>query len=120
MAFLRAIQRKKRHERLRKKLVGTTERPRLSVYRSNLNLSAQIVDDYEGKTLLSGSTLESAFRSKEKTGANLEAAKRFGHFLAEKLQKKGVKKIVFDRGGYAYHGRIKAFADSLREKGIEF
>ena len=110
----------KRHKRIRKKVIGTTERPRLSVHRSSLNLNVQAINDFDGKTLVSVSTLAPDFKSKVKTGGNVDSAKKFGAFVAGALKKKGIEKIVFDRGGFLYHGRIKAFADSLRENGIQF
>ena len=120
MISVRELQVQKRHKRIRKKVVGTPERPRLAVHRSNLNLNAQIIDDYAAKTLFSSSTLNPKFREQVKSGANVEAAKRFGQFLANEMKQKGIEKIVFDRGGSLYHGRIKALADSLRENGIQF
>ena len=116
----RELQLKKRHKRIRKKVVGTLERPRLAIHRSNLNLNIQVVDDYAGKTLVSCSTLNKKFREQTKTNAgNVESSKRFGAFVATEIKKKGIGKVVFDRGGFLYHGRIKALADSLRENGIE-
>ena len=111
---------RKRHQRIRKKVLGSPVCPRLSVHRSHLNLFVQVVDDYAGKTLFSSSTLDPKFRTQAKNAGNVEAAKRFGGFLAEGLKKKNLQKIVFDRGGFLYHGRIKALADSLRESGIRF
>ena len=111
---------KHRHLRIRKKISGSPERPRLAVHRSNLNLNIQVIDDYAGKTLFSVSTLSPDFRKQMKHGGNVEAAKRFGSFVAAELKKKGFQKIVFDRGGFLYHGRIKTLAESLRENGIEF
>ena len=111
---------RKRHLRSRKKLVGTAERPRFSVHRSHKNLQAQIVDDYAEKTLISVSTLSPDFRKKTKYAGNVKAAQEFGKYAAELLKKKGIQKIVFDRGGFLYHGRIKALADALRESGVEF
>ncbi len=104
------------HKRIRVKLSGTAERPRLNVYRSLNHIYAQLVDDMEGKTLVSASTRE----AKIKTGGNVAAAKEIGKKLAEKAKAKGVSKVVFDRGGYLYHGRIKALADAAREAGLKF
>jgi large subunit ribosomal protein L18 len=104
------------HARIRRKLTGTTERPRLSVHRSLNHIYAQVVDDQTGQTLASASTLA----LKTKTGGNVAAAKEIGKAIAESAVKKGVKKVVFDRGGYLYHGRIKALADAAREAGLEF
>ncbi len=104
------------HKRIRVKLSGTAERPRLNVYRSLNHIYAQLIDDMEGKTLVSASTRE----AKIKTGGNVAAAKEIGKKLAEKAKAKGVSKVVFDRGGYLYHGRIKALADAAREAGLKF
>jgi large subunit ribosomal protein L18 len=104
------------HVRIRRKLSGTTERPRLNVYRSLNHIYAQVIDDANGATVASASTLE----LKLKTGGNIAAAKEVGKAVAERAAQKGVKKVVFDRGGYLYHGRIKALADAAREAGLEF
>ncbi|MEX2569874.1 MAG: 50S ribosomal protein L18 [Gemmatimonadota bacterium] len=109
----------RRHRRVRKKVVGTGERPRLVVYRSLNNLEGQIVDDTKGVTLLGISTLTSEV--KEAGGKNkTERGKAAGKLLAERAREKGITKVVFDRGGYIYHGRVKAFADGAREGGLEF
>ena len=102
------------HDRIRRKLSGTTERPRLNVYRSLGHIYAQVIDDQKGETLVSASTL------KMKTGGNVAAAKEIGKTVAELAVKQGIKKVVFDRGGYLYHGRVKALADAAREAGLEF
>ena len=102
------------HDRIRRKLSGTTERPRLNVYRSLNHIYAQVIDDPTGQTLVSASTI------KMKTGGNVAAAKEIGKAVAERAVEKGIKKVVFDRGGYLYHGRIKALADAAREAGLEF
>ena len=104
------------HQRIRRKLSGTGERPRLNVYRSLNHIYAQVIDDQKGETLVSASTLA----LKVKTGGNLAAAKEIGKAVAELAVKQGIKKVVFDRGGYLYHGRIKALADAAREAGLEF
>ncbi len=104
------------HKRIREKLSGTAQRPRLNVYRSLNHIYAQLIDDMDGKTIVSASTRE----AKIKTGGNLAAAKEVGKQIAEKAKAKGVTKIVFDRGGYLYHGRIKALADAAREAGLKF
>jgi large subunit ribosomal protein L18 len=104
------------HARIRRKLSGTTERPRLSVHRSLNHIYAQVIDDQTGETLVSASTLA----IKAKTGGNIAAAKEIGKAIAERAVEKGVKKVVFDRGGYLYHGRVKALADAAREAGLEF
>jgi large subunit ribosomal protein L18 len=102
------------HDRIRRKLAGTAERPRLSVFRSLNNIYAQVIDDQTGQTLVSSSTI------KMKTGGNVAAAKEIGKIVAELAVKQGIKKVVFDRGGFLYHGRIKALADAAREAGLEF
>jgi len=104
------------HKRIREKLSGTTERPRLNVFRSLNHIYAQVIDDQKGETLASVSTLA----LKLKTGGNVAAAKEIGKAIAEKATAKGIKKVVFDRGGFLYHGRIKALADAAREGGLEF
>jgi large subunit ribosomal protein L18 len=108
--------RQMRHHRMRKHLVGTAERPRLSVFRSLKHLSAQIIDDATGQTLVAASTLEKDL----KVGANKDGAKTVGAKLAERAKAKGVTKVVFDRGGYRYHGCVKSLADGAREGGLEF
>jgi len=110
--------RKKTHRRIRKTLVGTKERPRLSVFRSLNHIYAQIIDDYEGKTLVAASTLD--LRGKIESGGNKEAAKQVGALIAERAKEKGITKVVFDRSGYKYHGRVAALADGARENGLEF
>jgi large subunit ribosomal protein L18 len=107
------------HDRIRKKLRGTQERPRLNVYRSVNHIYAQVIDDIEGKTLVSASTAEGE-KNARKTGGNVASAKEVGKLIAKRAQEKGVKKVVFDRGGYLYHGRIKALADAAREGGLNF
>lgn len=107
-----------RHERVRSDLHGTSAIPRLSVFRSNSNIFAQIIDDEEGKTLVSASSLDKSL--KLKNGSNAEAASKVGELIAEKAIKAGIKRIVFDRGGYLYHGRVKALAEAARNKGLEF
>ncbi|MGJ3204137.1 50S ribosomal protein L18 [Geobacillus thermoleovorans] len=110
--------RKKRHARIRKKIFGTAERPRLSVFRSNKHIYAQIIDDTKSATIVSASTLDKEF-GLDSTN-NIEAAKKVGELVAKRALEKGIKKVVFDRGGYLYHGRVKALADSAREAGLEF
>ena len=104
------------HSRIREKLAGTAERPRLNVYRSLNHIYAQVVDDQKGETLVSASSLA----LKLKSGGNVAAAKEIGKAVAEKAVAKGIKQVVFDRGGYLYHGRVKALADAAREAGLEF
>lgn len=110
--------RKKRHGRIRNTLSGTEERPRLNVYRSNKNISAQLINDLTGETVASASTVDKELNL-DSTG-NVEAAKQVGELIAKRAQDKGYKSVVFDRGGYLYHGRVKALADSAREAGLEF
>ena len=110
----------RRHKRVRKKVFGTPERPRLCVFRSLRHIYAQIIDDTKGHTLLAVSTLSPDVRDKIKYGGNIEAAKVVGRVLGEKALAMGIKKVVFDRAGYKYHGRVKALADSAREAGLEF
>jgi large subunit ribosomal protein L18 len=112
----RNVIRQRVHFRIRQKMQGTTERPRLNVYRSLNHIYAQVIDDAKGETLLSASSLA----AKMKTGGNVSAAKEVGKLVAERAIEKGIKKVVFDRGGYLYHGRIKALADAAREAGLEF
>ncbi|MGC8981362.1 MAG: 50S ribosomal protein L18 [Minisyncoccia bacterium] len=107
--------RKIRHRRIRKKVKGTKERPRLSVYKTNLHIYAQLINDEEGRTLTSASSLE----IKEKM-SGIEKAKRVGEIIGERILNLGIKRIVFDRGGYKYTGRVKKLAEALREKGLEF
>jgi large subunit ribosomal protein L18 len=114
------IGRLKRRKRIRHKVVGSPQRPRLSVFRSTKNIYAQIVDDIEGKTMLSCSTVHKDIRAKIGYGGNVKAAALLGEELAKKATAKGIKKIVFDRGGYRYHGRLKALAENLRKGGLEF
>src|ERR1700683_3890998 len=104
------------HSRIREKLSGTTERPRLNVYRSLNHIYAQVVDDQKGETLVAASTLQ----AKSKTGGHEEEVKEIGKAVAEQAVAKGIEKVVFDRGGYLYHGRVKALADAAREAGLEF
>jgi large subunit ribosomal protein L18 len=108
------------HIRIRKKLRGTTERPRLSVFRSTAHIYAQIIDDTKGVTVVAASSTEKADGGKKATGGNLAAAKEIGKRVAERAKENGVTKVVFDRGGYIYHGRVKALADAAREAGLEF
>ena len=107
----------KRHKRVRAKISGTAERPRLAVYRSNANISAQIIDDVAGVTLVAASTLEKTF---EGIGSNKAAARVVGKTLAERAAKKGITEVVFDRGGYLYHGRVSELAEGAREGGLKF
>ena len=109
-----------RHQRIRKGVAGTTQRPRLCLHRSLNNLQAQIVDDGAGKILIGKSTLAKDVKAKIKTGGNIKAASILGEVLAAEAIKKGIKQVAFDRVGYLYHGRIKAFAEAARKGGLEF
>lgn len=109
-------ERKRRHARVRSKVFGTADRPRLNVFRSNANISAQIIDDVKGVTLVSASSLE----LKLENGGNVEAAAAVGKEVAKLAKKAKITNVVFDRGGYLYHGRVKALADAAREAGLEF
>ena len=108
--------RKRRHDRIRSKINGTAECPRLSVFRSNTQIFAQIIDDVKGVTLASSSSVE----LKIKNGGNVEGAKEVGKDIAAKAKKLKIKNVVFDRGGYLYHGRVQALAEAARENGLEF
>lgn len=110
----------RRHKRIRKKVFGTPERPRLSVYRSNNNIYAQVIDDSSGRTLVAASTLDKDFKGYTGHKGNVEAAKRVGELIAKRALTVGIKKVVFDRGGYLYHGSIKALAEAARGAGLEF
>jgi large subunit ribosomal protein L18 len=107
------------HDRIRKKMQGTAERPRLNVYRSLNNIYVQVIDDLHGTTLVSASTAEGK-KEDRKTGGNVASAKAVGKTIAERAKAKGVTKVVFDRGGYLYHGRVKAVAEAAREAGLQF
>jgi len=110
--------RRARHARVRKKIVGTPERPRLAVFKSLKHIYAQIIDDSTGRTLIAVSTLSKDFPKAK--GTKTELARKVGEMLGEKALKAGISEVVFDRGGYKYHGRVKALADSAREKGLKF
>jgi large subunit ribosomal protein L18 len=110
--------RKKRHTRVRSKLFGTATRPRLNVYRSNQHIYAQVIDDLNAVTLASASTLDKDLSVE--AGSNVDAATKVGELVAKRAGEKGVKEVVFDRGGYLYHGRVKALADAAREAGLQF
>ena len=112
------VARLRRHARVRKNISGTAERPRLDVFRSSKHIYAQIIDDVTGTTLVSASSLDKAFT--EGYGGNCDAAKAVGKLVAEKALEKGIKTVVFDRGGYIYHGRVAALAEGAREAGLEF
>ena len=110
--------RQARHARVRNKVVGTKDVPRLNVFRSNSNIFAQIIDDSEGKTLVSASSIDKEL--KLENGGNIEAASKVGELIAKRAKKQKITNVVFDRGGYLYHGRVKALADAARENGLEF
>ena len=105
------------HERLRRRVTGNPERPRLAVFRSVKHIYAQVIDDQQGHTLVAASSIEKDLRGK---GGNVEGAKTIGKAVAERAKQKGITRVVFDRGGYLYHGRVKALADAAREAGLEF
>ena len=113
----KSVARVRRHERVRVKISGTAECPRLSVFRSNKNIVAQVIDDTVGKTLVSASTLDKEVKTKQ---SNIEAAKEVGELIAKRAIKAGIKNVVFDRGGYIYHGKVQALAEAAREAGLEF
>ena len=110
----------KRHKRVRKNISGSSERPRLCIFRSLKHIYAQVIDDKEGITLVSLSTLDPEIKKKEKYHGNMKAARELGSLLAKKLEEKSIKKVVFDRGGYLYHGRVKAVAEGARKGKIVF
>jgi large subunit ribosomal protein L18 len=108
------------HRRIRKKIAGTPERPRLAVFRSQAHIYAQVIDDGTGRTVCSASSLDETLKKDAKRGANVAAAKAVGKLIADRAKEKGVEAVVFDRGGFQYHGRIKALADAAREGGLKF
>ena len=116
----RSIARVRRHARVRKNLMGTAERPRLNVFRSLSGIYAQVIDDQAGRTLISASSVDRDLREKMKGLKKSEQAKMVGQTLAERAKGKGIESVVFDRGGYRYIGRVKAFADGAREGGLQF
>jgi large subunit ribosomal protein L18 len=116
----RKFKRIKRHLRIRKKVFGTSERPRLSVFRSEKHIYAQIIDDTKGHTLVSASTLDPDLRARIAKTYNKEAAKEVGKLVAQKALSKGISQVVFDRGGFKFHGRIRELADAAREAGLKF
>lgn len=113
-------QRERRHLRVRKKVYGTAERPRLNVYRSEMHIYAQVINDDLGVTIAAASSIDKELKESLKLGSNKEAAKVVGELVAKRAIDKGIKQVVFDRGGYIYHGRIKELADAAREAGLEF
>jgi large subunit ribosomal protein L18 len=112
--------RRRRHYRLRRRVTGTPARPRLAVFRSLKHIYAQIIDDADGRTLAAASTMDAGLKGQLKTGGDLDAAKAVGKLVAERGKEKGVSQVVFDRGGFAYHGRVASLADAAREAGLDF
>lgn len=112
--------RQRRHKRVRKKISGTIERPRLNVFKSTKHIYAQIIDDLSGKTVVYASTIDRNLREKLKSGGNVEAARLVGKLVAERAAAHAIQRVVFDRGGYVFHGRVKALADAAREGGLIF
>ena len=117
---IRSEVRAKKHKRLRNRFAGTAERPRLAVFRSNNHMYAQIIDDTVGNTLVSASTLEKELKSEIEKINNIDAAARVGTLVAKRAIEKGIEKVVFDRGGYLYQGKVQALADAAREAGLQF
>lgn len=120
MKFNKAEGRVRRHIRIRKKLSGTNECPRLAVFKSNCYVYAQVINDKTGETIVAASSLEKEFRDKFGGKLNVEVAKTIGKTIGDRAKAKGIKEVVFDRGGYIYHGRVKSLADGAREAGLEF
>ncbi len=116
----KSLARGKRHYRVRRKVSGTPERPRLNVFRSLKHVYAQLIDDISGHTLVSVSTMEPDLRNSIPSSGNAEAARKVGERLAERARERGIEEVVFDRGGFLYHGRVKALAEGAREKGLIF
>lgn len=118
--FDKKVAKDRRHKRIRKSLKGSTERPRLAVFRSNKYVYAQIIDDTKGETIVAASSIEKDMREQFDGKVNLTVAQAVGKLIGERAKEKGIVKVVFDRGGFLYHGRIKALADAAREAGLEF
>ncbi len=116
----RSVARAKRHYRLRNRISGTAEQPRLAVFRSNMHIYAQIIDDTVGNTLCAASTMEADIKAKLEKTNDIEAAKAVGEAVAKKALEKGITTVVFDRGGFVYHGKVQALADAAREAGLQF
>jgi large subunit ribosomal protein L18 len=116
----RAVERKRIHNRIRRKISGNEKRPRLCVFRSLKHIYAQVVDDFRGTTLIAAASTEKDVRGGSKSAGNLQSAKVVGKTIAERARAKGIEAVVFDRGGYLYHGRIKALAEAAREAGLKF
>jgi len=120
MKLSRKQQTQQRHQRIRKKVKGTPERPRLAVFRSNLHIYAQVIDDVSQHTLVAASTLETTLKEQFSLGSNCAASAAVGKLIAQKALAKGIQQVVFDRGGNLYHGRVRALADAAREAGLQF
>lgn len=118
--YSRNIGRKRRHRRVRTKISGTPERPRLNVFRSNKHIYAQVIDDQNGQTLVAASTLDPELKKILAVSSNRVAARQVGELVARRALDRGIQKVVFDRGGYLYHGRVKALAEAARESGLSF
>jgi large subunit ribosomal protein L18 len=119
-ALDRARERRRIHARIRRKVAGTPQRPRLAIYRTLKHIYAQVVDDRSGSTLVSASSVDPGLRPQVSAGGNISAAKVVGKTVAERAKAKGIEAVVFDRGGYLYHGRVKALAEAAREAGLKF
>ncbi|MBD6617251.1 50S ribosomal protein L18 [Komarekiella sp. 'clone 1'] len=120
MKLTRRESKQRRHRRVRGKVIGSSERPRLAVFRSNEHIYAQVIDDTQHHTLVAASTVEPELKSSLSSGANRDASTQVGKLIATRLLEKGITKVVFDRGGNLYHGRVKALADAAREAGLDF
>lgn len=120
MSVKKEIARKKRHLRVRKKVAGTANKPRMNVFRSEKQIYVQVIDDTSGATLIAASSADKELKGKVSAGGNIEAAKTVGQLIAKRASDKGIAQVVFDRGGYLYHGRVKALADAAREGGLKF
>ena len=120
MKQTRQESRLRRHRRVRRQVFGTPERPRLAVFRSHKHIYAQVIDDIHHHTLVAASSLDPDFKTQMETGGTCEASVQVGQLVAQRLLSKGISKVVFDRGGYLYHGRVKALADAAREAGLDF
>lgn len=120
MKMTRKESTRRRHGRIRRMVVGTSERPRLAVFRSNQHIYAQVIDDSRHHTLAAASTVEAELRSELESGSTCDASARVGQLIAERASAQGIKQVVFDRGGNLYHGRVKALADAAREGGLDF
>ena len=118
--FSKNVKRQEVHTRIRKRIQGTTARPRLNIYRSLTHIYAQVIDDLKGVTLTSASTVDKTMRTQTKSGGNIASAKLVGTEIAKRAKSLGIETVVYDRGGYKYHGRIKALAEAAREAGLKF